>query len=207
MVQKHGHGLDRIEHSLIHIDIDYVGPAFHLFPGDSHCFLVITLADQPSKLTRASYVGALAHHDEVGIRSDLQPFQSAQGSEAIRLGGGPRAKPPELSREGLDMFRRGAATATDHIQPALLAPLLHRFREFIRPHVVAAEFVRQAGVRVGKNGEPRQARQFLHKRRHLMRAKSTVDAYARQVNVTDGGQECLQGLTRKRATTPIRYSD
>ena len=102
------------------------------------------------------------------------------------------------------MLRSRAATAAHQIEPSFFGPVPQGPAEIFGTHVVAAKFIGQTGIGVGKSGERRKARQFFNKRTHLLRPKGTVDAYRDKVGVGDRGKKSLKGLAGKRAPAPVR---
>ena len=59
-VEEGDHGRLRIQHALVHVDVDHLGAGFHLLQGDFQRLGVVLLADQTGELGRAGDVGALA---------------------------------------------------------------------------------------------------------------------------------------------------
>ncbi len=64
-VQELAHGLDRVEHALVHVDIDDLGPVLDLLTGHRQRGVVILFLDQPFETRTAGNVRALADVDEV----------------------------------------------------------------------------------------------------------------------------------------------
>ena len=58
-----------IEQSIIHIDVNDGSAALNLIAGDFDRFLKLLLADQAGEFATSGHIGALAHHQEVGLRS------------------------------------------------------------------------------------------------------------------------------------------
>ena len=61
-LQEARHRRDAVDHSLVHADVDDVGPVLHLLPCDRHRLLVVPLLDQLRKLRRPRDVRPLADH-------------------------------------------------------------------------------------------------------------------------------------------------
>ncbi len=59
-VEEGDHGRLRIQHALVHVDVDHLGAGFHLLQGHFQRLGVVLLADQTGELGRAGDVGALA---------------------------------------------------------------------------------------------------------------------------------------------------
>ncbi len=59
-VEEGDHGRLRIQHALVHVDVDHLGAGFHLLQGHFQRLGVVLLADQTGELGRTGDVGALA---------------------------------------------------------------------------------------------------------------------------------------------------
>ncbi len=75
-VEEGHHGLLRIEHPFIHVDVDHLGAGFHLLQGDFQGFGVVVLANQPGKARGTGNVGPLADVDEQRLTVDGERFQA-----------------------------------------------------------------------------------------------------------------------------------
>ena len=78
VVQELGPARFRIEHALVHVDVDDVGAAADLVECDAGRTSPVERLHQPLELLRAGDVGALADHLEVAIRTNHQRFQTRQ---------------------------------------------------------------------------------------------------------------------------------
>src|SRR3546814_4943442 len=56
----------------VHVDVEHLGAAFDLLPGNGHRLVVAVLQDQLLELPGAGDVGAFADVDEVAFGRDLQ---------------------------------------------------------------------------------------------------------------------------------------
>ncbi|MND65278.1 hypothetical protein D3C80_566420 [compost metagenome] len=70
-VEKTHHRRFRVEHPLIHVDVDNLGAAFHLLASNRQRFAVFLFFDQPLKACRAGHVGTLTHVDEQRFGIDV----------------------------------------------------------------------------------------------------------------------------------------
>ena len=52
--------LSRVEHRLVHVDVDYLGAVFHLLARDLQRLVELLVQDQPGEGFRAGHIGALA---------------------------------------------------------------------------------------------------------------------------------------------------
>ncbi len=147
-VEERGHGRLGVEHGLVHVHVDHVGAAAHLLGGHLEGGREVVGQDQLGEAPRPGHVGALAHHEEVRVRTQderLKAGEARQGllhrhpARSLALGGlGDR---PDV-RGG-----RPAAASEDVDEPAggELAQLAGRL---VGALVILAEGVRQAGVGV-----------------------------------------------------------
>ena len=77
----------RIEHALVHVDVDDLRAVLDLLARHAERFFEIAGEDQLGELRRAGHVGALADVDEVGFGPDRQRFEPAQARVGFDLGG------------------------------------------------------------------------------------------------------------------------
>ncbi len=94
------------------------------------------------------------------------------------------------------MRRRGAATATDDVEPAVLRPFaklrcerLRRFRKTRREQGIG-----QAGIRIRADVNRREPGKFLDQRAQFLRPQRAVHADAQERNIGNGIPECLNRL-------------
>src|SRR3546814_12680341 len=66
----------------VHVDVEHLGAAFDLLPGNGHRLVVAVLQDQLLELLGAGDVGAFADVDEVAFGRDLQRLQAAEAGLA-----------------------------------------------------------------------------------------------------------------------------
>ena len=77
-LRKVRHARFRVEHALVHVDVEQVGAAAHLVERDLQGGLVVVGLDQPAEARRAGDVRALADHLEVRVRPDGQGLEPAE---------------------------------------------------------------------------------------------------------------------------------
>ncbi len=75
-VEEGHHGLLRVEHPFVHVDIDHLGAGFDLLQGDFQGFGVIVFTDQAGKAGGAGDVGTLADVDEQRLAIDGERFEA-----------------------------------------------------------------------------------------------------------------------------------
>ena len=111
---------------------------------------VLVVLDQATELGRAGDVGALADVDErdvVGERERLETGEFEAGASRVGTSRGALAS-TDFGDRG-DVRRRGAAATADDVEQAGLGELADERCGLGGCLVVAAELVRQAGVRIG----------------------------------------------------------
>ena len=98
-VEERGHGVLGVEHAFVHVDVEDVGAAAHLFEGDVDGPAVVAAGDQAGELLRAGDVGALADHLEVGVGADRHHLEAAElRSAAADRSAAPRGVTPSTAR-------------------------------------------------------------------------------------------------------------
>ena len=203
--RKVRHRLLRIEHRLVHVDVDDLRAVLDLLFGDGQRGFVVAGQDQLGELGRAGDVGALADVDEVGLRANGQRLQTAQTGARLDLGRHARRQTADRFGDGVDVRGRGAAATADDIEPAVLGPFLELRRERFRRlgETGRQHGVGQPGIRIGADRYVCNPSQLFDERPHLLRAERAVDADAQQLVVRDGVPVCLDRLARKGAPAEI----
>jgi hypothetical protein len=77
-IQEADHRRLRIEHRLVHVDVDDLGAALDLLAGDAEGLLELAVEDQAGERLRAGDVGALADVDEQRPGADQHRFQAGE---------------------------------------------------------------------------------------------------------------------------------
>ena len=75
-VQEPRHRGLRIQHPLVHVDVEQVRAAAHLLQRHVDGACVVVGLDQPPEPGRAGHVRALPHHHEAGVRPDRERLQA-----------------------------------------------------------------------------------------------------------------------------------
>ena len=104
------------------------------------------------------------------------------------------------------MLRRGSTAATHHVQPAVLEKHLVGFRHVVRRFIVASHGVWETGIGIYVQKALDATSQALHKRFHVRRTQSAVQANAHRLGMTNRSIERFTRLPRKRATRLINQS-
>ncbi len=202
-VQERGHGLDAVQHGLVHVDVDDLGAVLHLVPGHIQGGVVFLVEDELLEARRAGDVGALADVDEQRVLADGEGLQAAEAALGLDGGDLPGRVPGHRLGDGLDMVRGRAAAAADDVQEPLLGPLGDVLGHGLGGLVVLAELVGQPGVGVGADVGVRHPGQLLHVLAQLLGAQGAVEADADRVGMGEGVPERLGDLTREGAAAGI----
>ena len=88
--QEPFHGRNRVQHPLVHVDIDDLRAGLHLLPRHLQRAAVVLGPDKPGELRRAGHISALAHIDEQRVRVDIQSLQAAQPAGRLQYRRHPR---------------------------------------------------------------------------------------------------------------------
>ena len=79
-VEEAHHRRFRVEHPLIHVDIDNLRAAFDLLTGNVQRFAVLLFFDQALKFRRAGDVGTFADVNEQAVVADVQRLQAGEAA-------------------------------------------------------------------------------------------------------------------------------
>jgi hypothetical protein len=146
VVQEIGHRTLGVEHALVHVDVDEIRAAAHLVERDLRRRPVVAGAHEPSEARGPGDVGPLADHDEVGIGTDRQRFQTSELGVALINHNGHHAivfvvfvvsvvsfvvnpsgrQGLDSGRDRTDMVRRRPAAAADDVQEAAVGEIAQR---------------------------------------------------------------------------------
>ena len=77
-IQKLGHRRYRLQHALVHVDVEDLGAVLHLILGHLQRLLILVLLDQAEKLSRAGHVTPLTDVHKVCVVAYLKWFQASQ---------------------------------------------------------------------------------------------------------------------------------
>ena len=193
------HGLDPVQQTLVHVDVDDLGAVFDLLAGDDEGLLEFAVEDVFGELGRAGHVGALADVHEVGAGLDRERLQPAQAEQRLDLRHRAGREGPDRLGNGVDVLRRGPAAAAHDVEPAVGREVLEVGSHVRGRLVEAAEGVGQAGIGIAAHLHRGDPGQLLDERAHLARSQGAVDPHAEQPGVGDGVPEGLHRLARKRA--------
>ncbi len=203
-VQEARHRAIGVEHPLVHVHVEEVGAAAHLFERDVGGLREVVRGDQAPKPRRAGHVRPLADHLEVAVRSDRERFEAGVAGEGVRpVGHGPWRQAFDGCGNGADVGGRRSAAAADDVHEARLGELPDERRRLVRLLVVLAERVRKAGVGIAADEGVRLARELGDVRPHLAGTEGAVHADREGAGVGDRRPERVDRLARERAAALV----
>ena len=83
-MQEAHHRRLRIEHRLVHVDVDHLRAVLDLLAGDRQRVVEAAFEDHAGEGFRAGDVGAFADVDEQAVVADVEGFEAGQASESRR---------------------------------------------------------------------------------------------------------------------------
>ena len=177
-VEEGDHRFLRVEHRLIHVDIDDLRAILHLVAGDAQRLGIIVPQDEAGKRLRAGDVGSLAHIHEQRIIANAERFQSGKPQLLRNIRDAARWNGAHGIGDGLDVCGSRAAAAADDIDKARLRELLDQAGGIFGRLVVAGfrQRVGQAGVGVGAHIYFSRARKLLDVRTHQFRTQGAIQS-------------------------------
>ncbi len=173
-VQEAHHRRFRVEHALVHVDVDDLRAARNLLARDVERAVVVLGLDQAPELRRARDVGALAHVHEQAVRPDVERLESAQAAARLDDGRHARRQARDRVRDVLDVLGRRAAATTHDVDEPAGRVLAHQVGCLARGFVVFAECIRQTRIRIGADVRVGDARELLDVRAQLPGAQRAV---------------------------------
>ena len=166
---------------------------------------VVARLDQLREARRARDVGALADHLEVGVGPQRQGLEAGEARVAPSRREGPHAARTAAVADA--MASMCAGVVPQHPPTMLRKPGRGELGEVGGHHrrrlVVAAERIRQAGVRVAAHVAVGDRRQLRQVRPHVARAERAVDADRERRRVRHRDPERVDGLPRQRPAAAV----
>ena len=101
------------------------------------------------------------------------------------------------------MLRRGAAAAADDIDQSGAGEFAEQFGHVVRAFVVIAEFIRQAGIRIGADESIGDAAKFLDMRAHFGGAERTVQPDGDRIGMLHGVPERRRRLAGQKTAGAV----
>ena len=206
VVEEPGHAGGRVEHALVHVDVEDVGAAAHLIQGHLGRAGPVARRHQPCELARTGDVGALADHLEAGLGAQhqrLEPGHPGQGR--LVTGARQRARGHALdgARDGRDVIGRGAAAAADDVHETAGGKVADEAGRLVRCLVILPEGVGQPCVRVAGDIAGGNAGQFGQVRPHVACAEGTVEPHRERLRVLHGNVERVECLARECSAAAV----
>ena len=99
------HGRLRVEHGVVHVDVDHLGAVVHLLAGDLEGGGEVAVQDQLPEAGRTGHVAALAHVHEAGDLVEGEGLQAAQAAAAGQVGRAPGREAAHSRVEGGDVLQ------------------------------------------------------------------------------------------------------
>ena len=202
-VEEADHARLGVEEPLVHVHVDRLRTVLDLAPRDAERGLEVSVPDEAREAGRPGDVGALADVDEEGIGGDVQGLETGEPGDRGGRGGNPRGSARDRLDEGPDVVGSRSAAPADDVDEAALRPVADLAGEIVRGEVVAAELVREAGVRVRAHRDRGDPRELLDPRPDLERPEGAVEARRERRGVPDGVPERLDGLPREGAAGSV----
>ena len=174
-VEELDHRLFGVDQALVHVDVDDLGAVGDLVARDVERGREVAVLDQLAEAGRARDVGALADVDEGDVGRQREGLEAREAHQRRdRRHGAGRLAAHRLG-DGADVLGRRAAAAADDVDEPLVGEAGDLRRHHLRALVVAAEFVGQAGIRIGADEGVGDARELGQMRPHGVGAERAVE--------------------------------
>ena len=204
-VQEPPHDRLAVEHALVHVDVDDVGAARHLFARDFQRGGEILVPDMPQENPGAGHIGALADMQQArGFRFGKR-FEPRQPHAPLRFRRLARQGRQDRLPNRFDMRRRGAATAAEYVHHMVFGDSFQDGCRGFRGFVVGPEFVWQAGVRVQADRGIGDMGHFADMPVEVAGPERAVKAHGQRVCMANGNEKRLQRLSRQRTARAVGY--
>ena len=205
------HRVLAVEQALVHVDVDHLRARLGLRARNLERLVVVAVEDELLELGRAGDVAPLADVQEAEVLVDgerLEPRDAHLAKVGLALPRLPRAALAALGEhlvERLDVLRRGAAAASEHVDEPRLHKVLERQGEALGRLVVAAHGVGQPRVRVRVHKALGHAVERLDEGHHVGGAEGAVEPDAERLGVLHRDVEGLGGLAGERAPRHVHH--
>ena len=195
----------RVEHRLVHVDVDDLRAVLDLLARDATRLLVLLVQDQAREGLRAGDVGALADVDEQRVVGDVERLEAGQPQRLRQRRHRARRHAVDRARDRADVIRRRAAAAAGDVDEARVGELPQQRRRDLGRLVEAgvAHRVGQAGVRIHADEDVGHRRQLLDVRPHQRRAERAVEADGQRPRVAHRVPERLDRLAGEDAARRV----
>ena len=202
--QELPHRFRRIQHRVIHVDVDDLRAVFDLAAGDMHGRLVIAVSDKIQELLRTRDVGALPDVHEIGVLRDDQRIKSAQTEILFHFRNPARGNAPDGFGNRLDVRGSRSAAAADDVQKVRFGELPENGAHDFRSLRIVSEFIGQSRVRVCADKKGSLCGKFRDVRAHFGGAERTVEPDGKKIGrVRNGNQEGFDILPREHSSAGV----
>ncbi len=197
-VQKAMHARNRIQHGLVHIDVDNLRPALHLLTRHGQGLVVFFFTDQAQKHLAARHVGAFTDVDKQRVLIDIKGLQARKTGFDRNYRNLPHGQLRHFFCNRFDMRRRRTTAASGDIHHAGLRKLLQQARGVGRRFVKTGigHGVGQASIGIHTNIGIANFGQFGNVGAHQRRTQSAIQANSDRACMTHRIPESLDRLAR-----------
>ena len=206
-VQEGPHRLLPFEQIRVHVHVDQVCATANLLERDVDRGVEVVGFDQAAEARGAGHVRALADQHETGVLPDLERLEAAEPRRAPCPRDRTRLEAPHRRRDRLRVLGRRPATGSRDVEEAVARELVQQRRRDVRRLVVAAERVRQAGVRMRRGEAGCDPRELGDVRPHLTGPERAVDADDQRLGVLDRRPEAVDRLPAECSAREIDDRD
>ena len=203
MAQEGRHLLCRVQHRVVHIDVDDARAVFNLVGGNLKGTVVVPGSNKPGELPRTGDVGPLAHVGEVVAPVHLYRLKAADVEYGLLFHPFVRCEAADCLGNGCNVLRGGAAAASRDVQQPLRGHTGNLGSHSLRTLVIGAHLVWQAGVRVAAYRAFRPVRKVFNQRGEVFRSQRAVQAETHHPRMLDAAVESLDGLARQGASAAV----
>jgi hypothetical protein len=195
-VEEGHHRLLRVEHRLVHVDVDHLRAVVDLLARHGERFLVVAGEDEAGERLRTRDVGAFADVDEQRFVADVERLESREAQLLLYPGNLPGRQRLDRARDRMDVRGRRATAAADDVEETAFGELLQLAGGVFGRLVVAGlrERVRQSRVRIAAQMGVGDLGQFLDVRAHQLCAERAVEAHRDRARVAHRVPERLGRL-------------
>ena len=198
-VEEPVHARGRVQHGLVHVDIDDLRTALDLLARHRKRLVVLFLANQAGEHLAARHVGTLADVHEQRFAVNIQGLEPRKTGLDGDVWHRARRKRCDTLRDRLNVIGGRAAASTGHVDQAGARELLEQAgsvgRQFVETGV--AHRIGQAGVRIDTHIGFADLGQLCDVRAHQGGAQRAVQTDRDRSCVTHGIPEGLDGLPGK----------
>ena len=202
-VEERRHRLLAVQELGVHVDVEQVRAAAHLFERDVDRLLPVAALDEAPEARGARHIRPLADHHERRVVVDRERLEAAEARAPVGGGNHPRRDALHLLRDLADVLGRRPTTSPDAVDEAVEREAAEQLARLLCRLVVAAEGIRQACVRIAEHRHGRNPRELGEKRPHLGGSEGAVHRDRERVGVLDRDPERLHRLAGQRPSAAI----